>query len=318
MAARRDSGGGGFVGVLGVLFVIGLIVKYIWWIVGAAAVVGLGVGIYYASQAAIRRAEERHRLAERREEELRIRAERQRRWTLLADSRAIYGKNGDAATRAVSEPPSDGDRPIARMATTPVELAALKQDKPQAWEHALFASVLVQRTAAVLPRLRDSELGFTASGSVRTPSGSYLASRLSSLLDQMLATTQQLAAFVNSPAFMAAFGSESGEGDADAIEHIAHRLMDYQERLLELSEDCRELSAPSAYISVIADCARLLDAPLQGFREFTAEYVDIIEALPRVLAHASGAIHLGGLALDLDVDDELLSMTEKRLHAMSR
>ncbi|KGI66862.1 hypothetical protein MJO55_04420 [Mycolicibacterium rufum] len=318
MAARRDSGGGGFVGVLGLLFLIGLIVKYIWWIVGAAAVIGVGVGIYYASRAAIRRAEEQQRLAERREEDLRIRADRQRRWTLLGDSRAVYGAEGEGPTRAVSQPPAHDDRLIARMATTPSELAALKRDKPQAWEHALFASVLMQRTAAVLPRLRDSELGFTASGVVRVPSGSYLASRLTSLIDQMLATNQQLATFVNSPAFMAAFGSESSEGDADAIEHTANRLMDYQEQLLDLSEECRALSAPSKYTDVIADCARLLDAPLQGFREFTAEYVDIIEALPRVLAHATGAIHLGGLALDIDVDDHLLSRIEKRLQAMSR
>ena len=318
MAARRDSGGGGFVGVVGLLFLIGLIVKYIWWIVGAAAVIGVGVGIYYASRAAIRRAEEQQRLAERREEDLRIRADRQRRWTLLGDSRAVYGTDGEGPTRAVSQPPAHDGRPIARMATTPAELAALKRDKPQAWEHALFASVLMQRTSAVLPRLRDSELGFTASGVVHVPSGSYLASRLTSLIDQMLATNQQLATFVNSPAFMAAFGSESSEGDADAIEHIANRLMDYQEQLLELSEECRALSAPSKYTDVIADCARLLNAPLQGFREFTAEYVDIIEALPRVLAHATGAIHLGGLALDIDVDDHLLSRTEKRLQAMSR
>lgn len=316
MAARRDSGGGEFVGVLGVLFLIGLIVKYIWWIVGAA-VIGVGVGIYYASRAAIRRAEEQQRLAERREEELRLRADRQRRWTLLGDSRAVYGEDGEAPTRAVSRPPAHDDRPIATMAATPNELKALKRDKPQAWEHALFASVLMQRTSAVLPRLRDSELGFTASGSVHV-SGSSLASRLTGLLDQMLATTQQLAAFVNSPAFMATFGPASGEGDAEAIEHIANRLMDYQDRLLDLSEQCRELSAPSAYTDVITDCARLLDAPLRGFREFTAEYVAIIEALPRVLEHATGAIHLGGLALDLDVDDHLLSRTEKRLQAISR
>jgi hypothetical protein len=316
--ARRDSGGGGFVGVLGVLFLLGLIVKYIWWIVGAAAVIGLSVGIYYASRAAIQRAEERQRLTERREEELRIRAERQRRWTLLGDSRAVYGKDGEAPTRAVAQPRAEDDRPIARMATTAGELAALKRDKPQAWEHALFASILMQRTSAVLPRLRDSELGFTASGSVRVSTGPYLASALSDLLDQMLATTQQLAAFVNARAFMAAFGREGcdGEPDAEAVEHIAHRLMDYQERLLELSEQCRELAAPSAYTDVIADCARLLDMPLQGIREFTAEYVDIIEALPRVLEHATGTIHLGGLALDLDIDDDLLSRTEKRLHAM--
>lgn len=318
MAARRDSGGGGFVGVLGLLFLIGLIVEYIWWIVGAAAVIGLGVGIYYASRAAIRRAEEQRRLAERREEELRIRADRQRRWTLLGDSRAVYGTDGEGPTRAVSEPPAHDDRPIARMARTSGELEALKREKPQAWPQALFASILMQRTSAVLPRLRDSELGFTASGGVRVPSGSYLASRLTDLLDQMLATLQQIDAFVNAPAFMAGFGSESRPADAEAIEHVAHRLMDYQEQLLDLSEQCRTLSPPSTYTDVTADCVRLLDAPLQSFREFTTEYIAIIEALPRVLAHATGAIHLGGLALDLNVDDHLLSLTEKRLQAMSR
>ena len=44
MSRRRyesSSGGGGFVGLIGVLFIIGLIIKFIWWIIGAAALVGL-------------------------------------------------------------------------------------------------------------------------------------------------------------------------------------------------------------------------------------------------------------------------------------
>ena len=38
---RSGSGGGGFVGLIGVLFIVGLIIKFIWWIIGAAALVGL-------------------------------------------------------------------------------------------------------------------------------------------------------------------------------------------------------------------------------------------------------------------------------------
>ena len=63
MAARRESGGGGIAGVLGVLFLVGLIVKYIWFIVGALAVAAVAAGVYYAGRAALRRSDEQRRLA---------------------------------------------------------------------------------------------------------------------------------------------------------------------------------------------------------------------------------------------------------------
>ncbi|AFM15612.1 hypothetical protein Mycch_0796 [Mycolicibacterium chubuense NBB4] len=326
MARRRSEGGGGIVGVLGVLLVIGFIIKYIWWIVGAAALAGVSVGIYYLCRAAAREAEERRKLAEKHEAELKLRADRQHRWTLLGDSRGVYGSEGAAAMRAVTPPPSlpDGDHdkdvPIARIAATAAELEALATDKPPAWQQALFASVLVQRTTPLSQRLRDSELGFTPTATRRVITGEELASILIGLIDEMLSTTSQLARFVNAPAFMAAFssGADGSDADPEAIKHIAHRMMDYRERFLELSERCRGLSAPSAYTDVIADCARLLNNPLQSYREFVTEYVDVINALPGVLEHATGTVHLGAIGLCIDLDDVLFDTTYSRLKAMGR
>ncbi|MCG7594958.1 hypothetical protein [Mycobacterium sp. PSTR-4-N] len=311
MAARRESGGGGIAGVFGVLMVVGLIAKYIWFIVGALAVAAVAAGVFYASRAALRRAEEQRRLTERREQDLWMRAERQRRWTMLDDSRAIYGAGGDAPTRAVLESPS-ADGPVARRARSAVELATLKREKPRAWQLAVFGSVLQQRTAELVPRLRDSRSGFTTGDGMHVSSGPRLADVLLGLIDEMLSTTHQLGGFL--PACVAI----ADEHDPDGVEHTAHRLMDYQVRLLELSERCRALSAPSGYIDVIAACARILNTPVQSFDEFITEYLEVVDALPRLLEHSSGPLEIPAIGIDLRIDDALFDTTTARLEAMQR
>lgn len=308
------------------LLVVGVVITYFWWIVGAGALVGL----FFVGRAVAREVQKRRELAEEKEYELRRRADRQHRWLLTGDSRGIYGQNGAAAMRDVTPQPSlpDGTdaaaqepTPIARLAATCDELAALVHDKPDAWQWALFTSILVQRTTAVLPRLRDSELGFTPAGTTRLYTASGLASEVVGLIDDMLSTAHQLESFMATPAFMAAFyGSADGAPpDAEAVEHIAHRTMDYHDRFLELSERCRGLSAPSEYADILADCARLLDIPLQSYREFIGKLVAVIESLPQVLQHATGDVDMGAIVLDIDLDDHgLRSHIFKRLDAINR
>ena len=316
-----------FVAIFVLLFVVGLVIKYIWWFIGAAALVGL----FFVGRAVARKVEERRELQAELEAErkfdLQRRIERQHRWTMTGDSRAIYGPDGAAATHAVT-PPLPGDRdaaqqddsPIAQMADTSDELDALLRDKPRAWPQALFASILVQRTSPLLPRLRDSELGFTPPATTRIDTAWQFGLTVIGLIDEMLTAAEQLERFMTAPAFMAAFagGPEDSEPDAEAIKHIAHRTMDYHERFLDLSEQCRAISAPSQYSDILADCARLLHIPLQSYREFTAEFVDVVEALPRVLQHATGPIDLGNLGLYIKIDDKLQSRIYRRLDAISR
>lgn len=316
-----------FVAIFALLFVVGLVITYIWWFVGAAALAGM----FYAGRAVARKVEERRvleaELEAERKFDLQRSTERQHRWMMTGDSRAIYGPEGEAFTQAVTPPPSEGkgpaaqtDSPIAQLAATPGELEALMRDKPQGWPHALFASILVQRNTPLLARLRDSELGFTPSATTRIDMAWDVGHRVVGLIDEMLTTAEQLERFMAAPAFMAAFNDrpDGANPDAEAIGHIAHRTMDYHERFLELSERCRALSAPSRYSDILADCARLLNIPLQSYREFIAEFVDLIEALPRVLGHATGDIDLGSLGLYIKIDDRLQSRIYKRLDAITR
>jgi hypothetical protein len=70
--------------------IIWVIVKLIWWIVSAAALVGL----FFLGRAIVRRHAKRAAEHARNRQELAARADRQHRWVLRGDDRGIYGVEG--------------------------------------------------------------------------------------------------------------------------------------------------------------------------------------------------------------------------------
>jgi hypothetical protein len=322
--SRRVSDSGGFAAAFVLVLTLGVIVEFFWWFVGAATLVGL----FFAGRALLREVARRRELAEEREAALRRRADRQHRWLLTSDSRGLYGPEGASAMRAVLPQPSipdvesaaeQEDQAVARLATTESELAVLIAEKPQAWPQAVFGSVLVQKMTPLLPRVRDSALGFTPSSPDKQVCSSWqLKQILFGTFDELLSAIRQLESFMSAPAFMESFGdpTDSSTADPAAIKHTANRLMDYHDRFLELSERCRGLSASCEHSELLADCARLLDMPLQSYQEFIAEYAEVIKSLPEVLEHATGVVDMGAVTMDLNIDHRLMSRILKRLSAI--
>jgi hypothetical protein len=239
---RRPSSGSssGIIG-FGILVVIGLAVQYYWWFLGAAALVGL----FFAARALYRHLRERQAAAAREAEELAYRADRQYRWARRGDSRGVYGDAGAELMRSITpEPPAldsaapQADVKIAAIANSSEQLTKMVADKPPGWRWAAFASVLVQRRAAVRSRLRGYELGCTASNGARARSGVEVAHFVTGCMDELSRLVSQVEAFMLTPAFIGAFGERGDEStaDADGIVHTANRLMDYHDRFLRLAE----------------------------------------------------------------------------------
>ncbi|HKI40025.1 MAG: hypothetical protein ACLQIK_10355 [Mycobacterium sp.] len=90
MSGSRSSSGGGFGALVLVLLLIAFIVKFIWWILGTAALIGLFfLGRAVAQSYARRSAEHaRYRAA------IAARADQQHNWVLQGDDRGIYGPEG--------------------------------------------------------------------------------------------------------------------------------------------------------------------------------------------------------------------------------
>jgi hypothetical protein len=86
----RSSGGGGLAGVIGVLFVIGLVVKFFWWIIGVLAV----VAAFYLIRAVVRNSEATAAARHQANAAIAARADEQHNWVLHGDDRGIYGPDG--------------------------------------------------------------------------------------------------------------------------------------------------------------------------------------------------------------------------------
>jgi hypothetical protein len=92
--------------------------------------------------------------------------------------------------------------------------------------------------------------------------------------------------------------------------------MDYLEQFLELSELCREVSAPGHYADLIRDCARLADVPLEGYRSFIDEFVARVGEMAQLLRYAKGTVEVDPVVLHMDVDNQLLARITRRLKAL--
>jgi hypothetical protein len=90
MSKSGASSGGGFGALVVLALIVWIIVKLIWWIVGAAALVGL----FFVGRAIVRWYDKRAAERARYREELAARADQQHNWVLRGDDRGIYGVEG--------------------------------------------------------------------------------------------------------------------------------------------------------------------------------------------------------------------------------
>ncbi len=90
MSTSRSGSGGGFAAFLGLALIIWIIVKLIWWIVGAAVL----VGFFFLVRAIVREGRRRADLKAAHRAAVVARADQQHNWVLRGDDRGIYGPAG--------------------------------------------------------------------------------------------------------------------------------------------------------------------------------------------------------------------------------
>ena len=317
----RSSGGssGGGAALLGLLLIAGVVVKFFWWLLAAA----VAVGLFFAGRALVRHVNERRAVAAREAAEIAYRADRQNRMAQRGDARGVYGVAGAELMRDfIPEPPqmpadaSDGVT-IAGLANTAEELTTLLTDKPPGWRWAGFASVLVQRRAAVRSRVRDVRLGYATPSGHRAGSGVEVAQFVTATMDDLGKLISQTEAFMLTPAFMEVFGQRGDESTADAegIVQVANRLMDYHERFLALAERCRDVDVPSRYTGLMRDCCQLTTIPLDGYDTFIDDFADFIVRMPDMMRNARGTVEADPISLHMSVDDELMKSITRQVKA---
>jgi hypothetical protein len=86
----RSTAASPFWGLLAILIIVAIIIKFIWWILGAAALIGL----FYIVRAIVRDKRKRGDARASHYAEIAARADQQHQWVMRGDERGIYGPEG--------------------------------------------------------------------------------------------------------------------------------------------------------------------------------------------------------------------------------
>jgi hypothetical protein len=128
--------------------------------------------------------------------------------------------------------------PLLRSPRTAEQKRELLAQRPEAWECLLYAGVLWQRRQALESKWRDYELGYGR------PTRQHLDDRqalavLSNASDDLAACSQNIVKMLDSKAQERAFGAPGQPGNPELIEHIATRIVEGYEEMLDVAAGLR-------------------------------------------------------------------------------
>ncbi len=216
--------------------------------------------------------------------------------------------------------PKDENAPtIAAVASTKEALADLLREKPPLWRFAVFTSVLVQRRNAVQPRLRNCALGYQPRSGTLIGGQSYSVLAYDAM-HEVADVVEQVEHFMLSPGFTGALGTAEEEDslDADAIQHIANRLMDYHEDLLQHAERCLQTPVETDAIVFVQDVGTVTMCPLAGYEKFIRTMCDRVAEGRELLPYAKGTVRLDDAKLAIDMPGGLMDRVTAHIKRFNR
>ena len=202
---------------------------------------------------------------------------------------------------------------IDRVPRTPEEQAALLLSRPSSWEHLLFASILRRRKEALEPKYRDHELRFVRPVDGLVLDDSAAAEFLAAAFRQSGALLANLDRLFDSKAQELAFGAPGEPGDPARIEHLALRVTDIYEGLLDWAARLRGTTVPSRFERALELSSSFVDGPIRQFREFVDRSVAEVDRVPALLREKGARPITIEISLALSIDDWVRNELQREL-----
>lgn len=202
---------------------------------------------------------------------------------------------------------------ITGVPRTAAEQRQLLMQRPPAWEHMLFASVLLLRRAALEEKWLDNEIRYARR------LGTYMDKQtaidfLSSKATEAMMIIRGISRVLAPGALEAAFGAPGEPGDPAKIEHLAARLIDIYEEFLDWAAYIRGVSVPDELQNAFELTAQLIQGPVRQIREFVDSLVARVERIPEQLLRGE-SVNLE-MTLKIDIDAEVLSAAMQELERL--
>lgn len=200
--------------------------------------------------------------------------------------------------------------PVLRSPRTAEQQRELLARRPRAWEYLLYAGALWQRRYALEPKWLDHELGY-ARLTGRYLDNSEACALMSGITKDLRGCSRNMMKMLDPAAQTRAFGPPGQPGDPALIEHIATRLIDAYEEMLDAAATLRGVGVSEELAPVMEAAARMTDTPLRQIRDFIDQLVVEVDSVPERLA-LNKPIYIN-LMLTLTIDKDALENFEREM-----
>jgi len=188
------------------------------------------------------------------------------------------------------------------------ELLALK---PENWEYLLFAAVLSAGLKDAEPKWRDYRLAVSMNIGPFVPRED-LGREFSARMDVISEIVARMEALLSPENQELAFGRPGEPGDEDLIEHLANRLIDFYEKILDWTTEVRSMRLEAQSRPVREAAVAFVEQPVKAFRLFVSNYIKAIEAESIGLATEDSPVHIV-LELKFDLPEHVADGFERAL-----
>jgi len=181
----------------------------------------------------------------------------------------------------------------------------LVMEKPKGWEYLLFAQVLGDEIAALHQKRLDVELKISFGQAYQIEELPDLTSWISAQLATMINTMSQIERAMND-GFIRAVGEPGEPGNAQRIYHLAKRIADAYEQLLDWTLQFYRVSAPDPFMKAIEHVSMLSSNALSEIESFASSLYETLQAhINSASSHAPGTVLNLTLTLTAPQTDEL-------------
>jgi hypothetical protein len=200
-------------------------------------------------------------------------------------SRAL--EKAGALPAQVSSPPSSEEIEAHRhdgpmllsIPSTREEQEQVIVERPDYWEYRLFAGLLMRGRLDLEGKWQDQQLRLPG-GARRDIGYESPLGFLNRELDWLQRQLSALGRLFDPVAIEQAFGKPGEPGDPRRIEHLAQRLIEAYEAMMDWAAEIRNTNAPAEYADIVELYSRLADGPVRQVRDFIQEIADQTTRLP--------------------------------------
>lgn len=219
-------------------------------------------------------------------------------------------------SKLTNAPPSLlGPTSLTGVPRTEAQRQQLLVSRQRGWEYLYFAAELLHDREIVEDHYRDHVLGFSARTN-QVVTREAIWDFLSSATNDAQRIIARFMRLMESGAQERAFGAPGIAGDAELIQHLAHRWNDSYLEFMQWAARLRGANVPPEYSTAVELLARFSDDAIESYRRFVAELVRESDRIPLAISNDE-PVEIN-MTLALSIPHEVSEAYSAELRRLSR